>query len=70
MSDKEIIQKLKDEVMENYNSSHCEYTDERSCGNYSDCFEDGVDQGSSSVWYVVGKIIGMELEEPDFDDEY
>ena len=64
-----MIKKLEEWVYKNYNSNACAYTEERSYGNYYDCFNDGVESGTSWAAYEVGKILGMELEEPQ-ESEY
>lgn len=61
----DMIKKLKELVNENYSSSKCGWTSERSAGNYDDCFDDGFDCGQSVLAYELGKILGMELEEPE-----
>lgn len=54
-----------------YDSDKCLEGDsnERSEGNRTDCFENGYDLVTSCAAYEVGRILGMELEEPDYDDE-
>lgn len=45
------------------------WTYERSEGNCYDCFNDGTEYGTSWAAYEVGCILGMELEEPEYDEE-
>jgi hypothetical protein len=66
MDDK--IKKLMEWVTKNYSPRKCGYTSLRSQGNCDDCFNDGVDSGNAYAAYVVGTILGMELEEPDEPD--
>lgn len=63
--DKMVENKLKKWVEENYNSRATGWTAERSCGNYDDCFEDGMESGTSWAAYEIGCILGMDLEEPN-----
>ena len=67
--DKDIENKLKDWVKENYKQYSTGWTCERSAGNDADCFSDGMVCGTSLAAYEVGCILGMELEEPDEPDE-
>ena len=61
----EILKELKKWVKKNYKTYNFNWTDERSRGNDSDCFNDGYESGTSNSAYTVGCILGMELEEPD-----
>ncbi len=61
----EKIKKLEEWVNQNYDSSKCSWTAERSMGNYDDCFNDGMESQRSWDAYSIGKILGMELEEPE-----
>ena len=61
----QLIKKLKELVTENYSSSKCGWTSERSMGNYDDCFDEGYECGRSLLSYELGCILEMELEEPD-----
>lgn len=45
------------------------WTYERSQGNDCDCFDDGVACGTSWASWEVGQILGMELEDPEWDEE-
>lgn len=65
----DIIEKLKKWVTENYKQHTTGWTYERSEGNYTDCFEDGMICGASLAAYEVGSILGMELEEPEYEEE-
>lgn len=67
--DKDIENKLKDWVKENYKQYSTGWTSERSAGNDADCFDDGMVCGTSLAAYEVGCILGMELEEPDEPDK-
>lgn len=67
--DKNIENKLKEWVNENYKQYSTGWTFERSAGNEADCFDDGMVCGTSLAAYEVGCILGMELEEPDEPDE-
>jgi len=60
MEDK--IKKLEEWVNKNYSPIKCGWTAERSMGNYDDCFDDGVSSGTSFSAYMVGIILGMDLE--------
>lgn len=61
----DIRRKLEEWVKRNYNPDATGYTVERSMGNYDDVFNDGVAHGESWAAYAVGRILGMELEEPE-----
>ena len=61
---KELIEKLKAIVEENYDSEKCGATSEWSHGNSDDVFSDGEQSGRSWLAYEIGTILGMELEEP------
>jgi hypothetical protein len=64
-----MIKKLEEWVHKYYDPNVCAYTAERSYGNYDDCFADGAVSGVSWAAYEVGKILGVELEEPQ-EPEY
>lgn len=66
---KEIKEKLEEWVKKNYNQYTTGWTYERSGGNCVDCFYDGYGSGTSWAAYEVSCILGMELEEPDVDEE-
>ena len=63
------IKKLEQWVKENYKVYTMNWKAERSMGNYDDCFDDGVDCGTSWAAYEVGKILEIELEEPNEREE-
>lgn len=63
--DKNIENKLKEWVTGNYKQYATGWTSERSQGNDCDCFDDGVENGTSWAAWQVGNILGMELEEPE-----
>jgi hypothetical protein len=62
----DVIEKLKKWVIENYKQYATGWTYERSEGNYADCFDDGEECGISWAAYMVGEILGMDLEEPEW----
>lgn len=64
----EIIKKLQEWVQENYKQYATGWTWERSEGNCADCFYDGQDCRQAWAAYEVGMILGMELEEPEWED--
>lgn len=66
---KEIIEKLEQWVLDNYNPHTTSYTAERSRGNCDDCFFDGEDCGRSWAALEVGTILGVDLEEPEITEE-
>ncbi|MDU6995979.1 MAG: hypothetical protein E6356_14050 [Terrisporobacter othiniensis] len=63
--DNELIERIKKIVKENYDSSVCGYTSERSQGNSDDVFSDGDEFGSSWLAYDIGCLLGMDLEKPE-----
>ena len=65
----EIREELEQWVKHNYDQYATGYTYERSEGNSYDCFDDGFTSGTSWEAYEVGRILGMELEEPDVPEE-
>lgn len=64
MNNEQIIEKLKEWVISNYNKNATAYTSERSFGNFDDCFEDGMTCQRSWDAYEIGLILGMDLEDP------
>lgn len=66
---KNLNDELKELVKRIYTPYQCGWTSQRSHGNFDDCFDDGYNSGQSWLAYEVGKIIGMELEEPE-EPEY
>lgn len=67
--DNKIREELEKWVKDNYIQKTTGYTPERSEGNYYDCFEDGFTCATSWAAYEVGRILGMELEEPIYYEE-
>lgn len=65
----QMMKKLENWVRENYKQYTTGWTALRSAGNYDDCFEDGMECGTSWCAYEIGTILGMDLEEPDEPDE-
>lgn len=65
----QVMKKLENWVRENYKQYATGWTAQRSEGNCYDCFEDGMECGTSWCAYEIGSILGMELEEPDEPDE-
>lgn len=63
-----IREKLEKWVNDNYKQYATGWTCERSAGNSDDCFEDGFQCGTSWAAYAVGNILGMELDEPEWED--
>lgn len=64
-----LIEKIKEIINSEYDSEACGYTSERSEGNYDDVFNDGYECGKSDLAYQIGKLLDMELEEPQ-EQEY
>lgn len=64
----EIIKELQAWVKANYKQYATGWTWERSEGNRADCFYDGQESGQAWAAYEVGRILGMELEEPEWED--
>lgn len=64
-----MVDKLKKWVEDNYKQYAMGWTYERSQGNDYDCFEDGETYGTSWAAWEVGQILGMDLEEPEFDNK-
>ena len=62
------MQKIKNWVNKNYSPTKCGWTSMRSDGNCDDCFDDGYECGASWTAYEIGKILGLELVEPDQPD--
>lgn len=67
--DNTIKSKLEQWVKNNYKQYTTGWTYERSDGNYVDCFDDGFESATSWAAYEVGCILGMELEEPDYEED-
>ena len=64
-----IESKLRKWVEDNYKQYATGWTYERSQGNDYDCYDDGMTCGTSWAAWEVGQILGMELEEPEWDEE-
>lgn len=67
--DKNVIKELKEWVKRNYDQHSTGYTYERSEGNSYDCFNDGYKCATSWAAYQVGCMLGMQLEEPEPEEE-
>lgn len=67
--DKNIREKLEKWVRDNYKQHTTGWTYERSEGNFADCFCDGYDCGISWAAYEIGCLLGMELEDPDTEED-
>lgn len=65
----EKIKIIKELIDREYNSYSVNWTSERSCGNYDDCFDDGYESGCSNTLYQIGQILEMDLEYPDDDED-
>lgn len=65
----EMINELKQWVQETYKQYATGWTWERSEGNCCDCFYDGQANGESWAAYEVGCILGMDLPEPDCEED-
>jgi len=68
-ADQQTLDKIKEYINNNYNPSHCGYTELRSEGNGNDVFNDGCDNGESWALYFTANIIGMKLEAPEESDD-
>lgn len=65
------IHEVKDYILAYYKSSNCAATPLWSQGNGDDVFQDGYNSGESNALYVIGEILGMDLdppEEPEYED--
>lgn len=67
--DNNIMERLEKWVLDNYKQYTTGWTWERSEGNCYDCFDDGSEYATSWAAYEVGCILGMDLEDPDWDEE-
>ena len=65
----EMINELKQWVQKTYKQYTTGWTWERSKGNCCDCFFDGQASGESWAAYEVGSILGMDLPEPEWEEE-
>lgn len=61
---KRTLNKLKEKIKEAYDPDFCDWTSERSRGNYDDCFYDGYECGRSWLAYEIAALLEMDLEEP------
>ena len=59
------IEEVKQLIREEYDPESCGFTEERSEGNYSDVFSDGEECGASLMAHNIGRLLGMDLEEPE-----
>lgn len=66
--DDNIRWQLEQWVRNNYKQYTTGWTFERSEGNYCDCFYDGCEHATSWAAWEVGCILGMDLEDPDWDE--
>lgn len=66
--DENIRNELEKWVRDNYKQHSTGWTWRRSEGNSYDCFYDGCEHATSWAAYEVGRILGMDLEEPDEPD--
>ena len=64
-----IMNELREWVIENYNQKATGYSIERSMGNYDDVFQDGYEYGQSWAAYKIGSILGMQLADPVQDED-
>ncbi|MCY9757691.1 hypothetical protein M5X00_26035 [Paenibacillus alvei] len=63
------IEQVIERIKRGYDPEVCGFTAERSRGNSNDVFEDGHDAGYSMALYEIGKMLGIDLPEPD-EPEY
>ena len=64
------MQKIKELILTTYDKRICEYTPERSFGNYDDVFNDGYECGQSWLAYSISLILNMDLQEPELPDDF
>ncbi len=65
------IDEIKEYITSYYRPSACAATPLWSQGNDDDVFNDGYAAGESSALFVIGELLGMDLdppEDPDYDD--
>lgn len=55
-------------ITKKYDPEYGAFTEERSSGNESDVFEDGRKSGYHQALYDIGKMLGLDLEEPEEPD--
>ena len=60
MLSKETYEKLIAYIKKNYIHDACDYTSERSYGNYDDVFWDGYSCGESNTLYEIAELLGVE----------
>jgi hypothetical protein len=65
----DVLKRLEAWVKLSYKQHTTGWTYERSEGNFVDCFQDGYDCAISWAAYEVGLILGMDLEEPDHQED-
>lgn len=65
----DFIQELSQWVYNNYKINATGWTWERSEGNCTDCFYDGQNCGRSWAAYEVGRILGIDLPEPEWEED-
>ena len=63
-------QKIKELILTTYDKRICEYTPERSFGNYDDVFNDGYECGQSCLAYAISQNLNMDLPEPELPDDF
>lgn len=69
MDNEKLLEMIEELINEYYDEDTYNWTTERSRGNYDDCFNDGYECGQSCLAYQIGKIIGMDLVEPEEIEE-
>lgn len=65
MDNEKLLEMVKELINEYYDEETYNWTAERSMGNYDDCFNDGYESGQSCLAYQIGKMLGMDLVEPE-----
>jgi hypothetical protein len=63
------IKKVEKYIKNNYHAYRCGWTVSRSEGNYDDVFNDGMDCGKAWALYQIANILGIEVEEPEENEE-
>lgn len=69
MDNEKLLEMIKELINEYYDEETYNWTSERSTGNYDDCFNDGYESGQSCLAYQLGKMLGMDLVEPEEIEE-
>lgn len=64
----EMVNKVEEYILKNYDHEHCAKTEQWSEGNYSDVFADGHDAGYAYALWTIGTMLGLKLEEPKEPD--